>query len=725
MTTLPRRTFLEIGLTAAGGLLLGFRTGRAAPASFAPSAFLRIDTDGTVTFTAPVPEMGQGVRTSLCMLVAEELGVAPASIRLEQADGDETRYGPRQRAAGSATIRSYWRPLREAGATARTLLIAAAAEQWGVVPDSCRAEGGAVHHGGSGRRLPFGRLAARAAALPPPGSIRLKEPAEFTVIGQPTPNLDTPGIVTGQIQFGLDFARPGMIHAVIARCPVYGGRAAVVDDATARGVRGVLEIRRIEPLGPPGRPFMQGGVAVLAESTWAALAGRAALRVSWDEGPNAGESTSVLRARCAALVQNRGKPVRVAGDAYAELAGAARRLDAEYVVPFLAHAPLEPMNCVAEVSAERCEVWAPVQIPAAARTLVARVTGLPEASVTVHVLRMGGGFGRRLGADYAAEAAWLAKATGKPVQVVWSREDDMRHGFYRPYGHHRLSAALDPAGNLSAWVHRLASTSRYAFRSGADPAASELHPDEFPSNVLPHVSLEYALAESTVQRGPWRAPRDNASIFVTESFVDEIAHAAGRDPLALRLGLLAGDRELPYTRDDEAGSFSTRRLRGVLNAAAERAGWASAPAAGRARGLACCFSYGAYVAEIAEVSVDRPAGRLTVHRVTAAIDCGTVVNPSGVRAQVEGAVIDGVSSLYREITFEKGRVEQSNFSNYRMLRISEVPEIDVVLVPGSEAPTGAGEPPFPAVAPAITNAIFAATGIRVRSLPLTAKQLQG
>jgi isoquinoline 1-oxidoreductase beta subunit len=729
-TELSRREFVRLSASAAGGLVIAFAlpgcgkalTGRTPAESSRLNGFLAIDTDGIATVTIPVPEVGQGVRTSLAMLVAEELEIPWEDVRVKQADAAAS-LGPHPFAGGSWSVRGYWEPLREAGATAREALKGAAAARWNADPETCTAVGGRVQHRASRRTASYGELAAEAASRPIPQQVELKRPSDFRIIGTSRRNLDSEQIVRGSAEFGLDVRVPGMLRAVVSRCPAYGGTVRRIQDEAARRVPGVREVVRIAALGDAERPYVPEGVAVLADSTWAAMQGRDVLRVEWDTGPNAGESTDRLHARCQTLLASRAPTYLESGSVDAGLRRAAVRVDATYQVPFIAHAPMEPMNCVVHVRDGGCEIWAPTQIPVPVRGAVARRLELPEEAVIVNVTRVGGGFGRRLSADFVLEAVQVAQAVPAPVQVVWTREDDMRHGFLRPFSHHRLIGGLDAAGNLTSLLYRQAGTSRYAFRDGQAPGRSEFRAGTYPAALVPHYRLEYALAESNLSRGPLRAPGLNAFAFAAESFIDEAAHAAGRDPLEFRLGLLGAPRDLPYDEDDPL--FSTARMAQVFRAAARAGDWGRPLPAGRGRGIAGAFTFGSYAAHVVEVSVDPTSGQVRCHRVSSAIDCGRAVNPNGVRAQVEGGVIDGLSAaLHAEITVEEGRIMQSNFHDFALLRCSQAPEIAVHIVGSEAAPTGVGEPPYPPVAPAIANAIFAATGARVRELPFGAARVR-
>jgi isoquinoline 1-oxidoreductase beta subunit len=720
-----RRAFLKTGAASGAALVVGFRFSAATLAQEPQEkkkpnpfdAWIRIDKDGAVTLMTAKSEMGQGVLTSLPMILAEELDVDWAQVRVEQARTDPSIY--EHGTGGSGSVKTSWLPLRQAGAAAREMLIRAAATAWNVNPETCRAEKGFVVHGPRAKRLAYGELVEAAAKLPIPdfNTVPLKNPDDFRIVGQSLPRTELPSKVDGSARFGIDVRVPGMLHAVVARCPTFGGKAVRFDAARAKavpGVRHVVEIPAVEK-----GAHSAGGVAVVADSTWAALQGRQALQVEWNHGPHAAESSQTLRQKFEDLASRPGKVVREEGDVAATLAAAARKIEAAYELPFQAHATMEPMNCTVDVRSDRAEAWAPTQAPDWARDAIREVTGLRPEAVTVHTVLMGGGFGRRYQADFVVEAAQVSKAVGAPVQLLWTREDDMQHDFYRPAAYHHFSAALDPKGNPVAWHNRIVSTSISSFWDPPDrvkPEASEIGGAVDLPYAVPHVRVEYTPAPSGVPVAWWRSVESSQNAFAVECFLDELAAAAKVDPVVFRQRLLAEPRTIKQPPDTQS-VLDTRRLKGVVDLAAAKAGWGSPLPAGRGRGIACAFSFDTYAAEVAEVSVDK-AGVARVHRMVCAVDCGRVVNPDGVRAQVESAVVYGLSAAQGAITIAEGRVEQSNFHDFPVMRIQDMPVVEVHLVPSTERPTGIGEPALPPAAPAMANAIFAATGKRLRRLPI-------
>ena len=721
---MDRRAFIRVSGSAAGALVVGVAFARelealsenAAPAAMNP--FVEIDANGVVTIYAKNPEIGSGMKTSLPMIVAEELDVDWANVRVVQADLG-AQYGA-QFTGGSTGIWENWMPLRRAGATARHVLIAAAAARWAVDPSTCATSRGSVIHSTTNRRLSYGELAADAAKLTPSENVPLKSPETFRVVGQRVRTTDAQDIVTGRAKYGLDFSVPDMLVACVAR-PPFGSRVASVDDSAALAVPGV---RRVVRMRHDGAPLARlEGVAVLADSTWAAMKGRNALRVRWEQVPNEGTDSATLAAAFTSALSRPGTTLHSVGDFDAALQSASSTVAATYEFPYLAHASMEPLHYLADVRADRAELWGSTQVPGNCAARVAEITKLPRNAITVHLPRSGGGFGRRLMDDYAAEAAYLSFAVKRPVKVVWTREDDFRHDFYRPAGHQRLQAGLSADGKVVAWRQHIANTSRYDFaKNGRPPVESEMYPEDFPVGGVANLRYEYTLVPSGIPAGAWRSTLHSANAFAVECFVDEVARTARRDPVELRLELLGEPRRLPY-RQHGGPVFDTGRLAAVIRLAAERSGWPRASASNRALGFAAHFTFGSYAAEVAEVSVE--SGRIRVHRVVAAVDCGTVVNLAGAEAQVVGGVVDGLSAaLHGEVIVRDGVAAPTGFGDYRLLRIDEAPRVEVHFVPSTESPKGLGEPPVPPVAPAVANALFALTGKRLRRLPLQ-KALSG
>ena len=722
---MKRRSFIQLGTTAAGGLLVSIvlpaaaraggraRTGNRSVATAKIGAFIEIETDGRVTIAAKNPEIGTGTKTALPMIIAEELDVSWRRVNVVQAPLDRA-FGA-QFTGGSTGVMENWTALRRAGAAARYALVSVAAARWRVEPSACRTEQGVVVHGATGRRLTYGELAGDASTVQVPDQLPLKRVEDFRILGTRVPNVDVIPIARGAQQYGIDVSRPGMVIAAVVHAP-FGTRVATVNEVKALAVPGVRRVVRIAPRDNPIE--LREGVAVIADNTWAAFEGQRALEITYTE-PDAAESSSdSLQAAFRAGLERPGQRIRDDGDVDAALASAAKTLDVVYEIPFIAHVPMEPVNYTADVRGDRVELWGPTQDPGDARDLAAQVVGVPVANVTVHMERCGGGFGRRLMVDYAAEAAYLSRAVGAPVKVVRTREEDLRHDYYRPAGMHRVRAGLDARGTPIAWTQHLANTSRYAFARRPDAVKSELYRDDFPAQCLPNVRLEYTPVASVVPTGAWRATLHSANAFVVQSAVDELAHLAGQDPVTFRLAILGSPRRLPYA-DHGGPVFDTGRLAGVLRLAADRAGWTRPVPRGRGRGIAAHFTFGSYVAHVAEVSVDA-SGRPRVHRIVAAVDCGQLVNTSGAEAQVQGGVIDGLSSaLFGQITVDSGRVRQSNFNDYRLVRMRDAPSIEVHFVRSSETPSGLGEPPVSPVAPAVANAIYSLTRNRIRRLPLS------
>jgi isoquinoline 1-oxidoreductase beta subunit len=703
---LTRRDFIKVSAALGGGLLIGVRLGpaNAQPAPGAataddglrPNVWITIRPDDSVTIRVGSSEMGQGVMTALPMLVAEELDADWSRVQTEFAPVDPAYNNPifgRQQTGGSTAVRGYWNTLREAGATGREMLISAAALGWGVSANTCEAVDGVVTHPGSGRSLRYGELVERAARLPVPETVFLKEPEQFRLLGRPLPRLDIPDKVDGSAVFGIDVQLPGLLTATVVRCPTFGGKPKRFDDSRARSVPGVRKVVAVS-----------GGVAVVADHFWAASRGRDALEVEWDPGRGQQLDSAAIRAFMAERVDD-GTIGRNDGNADRAIDNARRSVQAVYEVPYLAHACMEPMNCTAWVRSDSCDIWVPTQNQTRTHRTAMRLTGLPAQKVRVHTTYLGGGFGRRGEQDFVTDAIEASRATGAPVKAVWTREDDIRHDYYRPATYNRLAAALDDNGMPVAWRHRIAGASiaqrdsRERETSGSDFSATE-GALNLPYDI-PNILVSYARANTAVPVGYWRSVASSQNAFITECFLDEVAAAGGKDPWELRRALLRGQP----------------RLREVLDLAARQAGWHKPAPAGRYRGIAVAESFGSYVAEVAEVSVDR--GRVRVHRVVCAIDCGMVVNPDTITAQMESGIVYGLTAALKgEISIDGGRVVQGNFDDYPLLSLEECPDIEVHIVASEAPPGGVGEPGTPPIAPAVANAVFAATGTPVRRLPI-------
>jgi isoquinoline 1-oxidoreductase beta subunit len=703
MSPLSRREFVAAGVAAGAGLVVGFylpHKGKAGREFFSPNAYVRITPDDKITMVVARSEMGQGVRTALPMILAEELEADWKRIEIEQA-GASTLYGD-QTTGGSASIRTTWDPMRKAGAAAREMLISAAALTWDVGRAGCTAQDGGVVHAASKRRLSYGELAARAATLPIPTDVPLKQSKDYKIVGQRLARIDTPSKVKGEAVFGIDFRMPGMKYAVLSRCPTIGGKVLGFDDKESRKISGVTYVGKIG----------DAAVAVVADSVWGAMEGRRVLTVNWDEGPNKNLNTAAVMESLKQAVAKKSASLYSVGDV-SKVTG--RRISTEYQLPFMAHAPMEPGNCTAHYRRSGCELWAPTQVPQDCRDSVAQAVGLDPDQVKVNVTLMGGGFGRRLEHDYAVEAALVSKASQTPVKVIWTREDDMRFSTYRPASLHQLSAVLDGAGWPLAFMHRIVAPSISGQKG--QPGPNGIDPD-LPDEAafvygLPNVSLEYVLAETPVPLGWMRSVYALQAGFASESFIDELAAAAGKDPLEYRLHMLAKDQDIQYFTT----TWHTARMRGVLQLAAEKAGWGKPLPAGRFRGIACFGCFSSYMAEVVEISMENDMPR--VHRVVAVVDCGQLVNPGIVEQQIPGGIVYGLSNALRaKITIEKGGVVQGNFDDYTPLRMDETPAVEVYAVPSTEAPTGIGEPSVPPLAPALCNAIYAATKKRIRALPI-------
>ncbi len=707
-----RRRFLATGAALSGGLVIACFLPTAARRAFAadaptgpvpvdPNAFVRIGTDGQVTVLLKHAEMGQGVGTSIPMVVAEELDCDWKDVRVAHAPAApayaHTAFGMQMTGGSTSTWESFAQ-LRQAGAMARAMLVAAAAKQWKVDPSTCRTEAGFVLAGS--RKAGYGELAEAAAKEAAPGTVALKDPARWRLIGKPTRRLDSRAKVTGQAEFGIDVKRPGLLVATLARPPVFGARLKRFDATKAKAVAGVVDV-----VGIPD------GVAVLAKHFWAAKTGRDALEIEWDEGAGAALSSEGLRNEYRRLAGTRGAVAKSVGDVDAALAAAASRIEAEYELPFLAHAPMEPLNCTVEIGPDGCEIWTGTQFQTPDQAAAAKILGLEPAQVKIHTTFLGGGFGRRANpaSDFIVEAVQVAKAAGKPVKLVWTREDDIRGGYYRPMWMSRFAAGLGKDGRPVAWSHTVVGQSiaegtpfaPFMIKDGVDATSVEGAANSAYLGAIPAHRVDLHSPKSPVTVLWWRSVGHSHTGFAVEGFVDELAHAAKQDPLAYRRALLpAGSRE-----------------RRVLDLAAARAGWGKPLAKGRARGIAVHASFESFVAQVAEVSVED--GRIRVHRVTCAIDCGPVVNPLTVEAQMQSGIVYGLSAaLHGQLTLNRGRVEESNFHDYRVLRLDEMPVVDVHIVDSKDKMGGVGEPGTPPIAPAVANAVFALTGKRLRRLPL-------
>jgi len=707
---LSRRGFL-IGSAALGGsMVLSLRLpGNDADAGgngFAPNAFVRIDRNGEIMLIMPYVEMGQGTYTSIPMLIAEELGVGLDQIRLKHAPPNEKLYANPllgvQATGNSNAIRGAWKPLREAGAAARMMLTDAAASRWSVASDACRVEAGEVIHMPSGRRLKYGELAEAAARLPLPSNVVLKKPEDFTLIGTPARRLDASGKENGTVVYGIDARPPGVLIATLAQCPVFGGRLKSVKDDAAISIKGVRQIVRLDD-----------AVAVVADHMGAAKKGLEALEITWDEGPHRHLTTEDIAQELDRATQQPGAVAQDIGNIDNAMAGAATRVEATYQLPFLAHATMEPMNCTVHLRKDACEIWIGTQAIARVQAMAAKAAGLPVDKVIVHNHLIGGGFGRRLEADGAVRAVEIARHVDGPVKVVWTREEDIQHDMYRPYWVDRIAAGLDANGKPIAWRNRFAGSSVIArwlppaFNNGLDPDTTEGAIDLVYD--LPNFHVEYVRVEPPgIGTAFWRSVGPSHNVFVTESFMDELAFSARQDPVAYRRMLLAHHP----------------RAKAVLDLAASKAGWGSALPKGRGRGVSIQSAFGSYLAQVVEVEVATD-GSVRVHRVVCAMDCGIVINPNTVQAQIQSGVIFGVTAaLYGEITLKNGRVQQSNFDSYQMLRLNEAPAIEVHIVRSSEAPGGMGEAGTSGIVPAIANAIFAATGKRLRKMPIDSSALK-
>lgn len=702
ITSLSRREFFKISATAGAGLVLSFYLPSKAidlfaeplAESFAPNVWLRIEPSGTVTITVAKSEMGQGPLTYFPMIVAEELEADWKSIKVEQAPAHPDKYGS-QSTGGSQGVRSSWDKLRKAGATAREMLISAAAKKWNVHRSTCYALQGKICHRPTNKSYTFGELAEAASKLPIPENPPLKDPKDFRIVGTWVPQLATPDRSSGKAIFGIDVKVPGMLYASLVRCPVFGGKAASFDATKAKAIPGVKQVVEIDR-----------GIAVLADSTWASLKGREALAIKWDEGPNASLSSTSIHQMFENFSKRAGAVGQKEGDIDKAFAESTNKIVAIYDMPYLSHSPMEPMNCVADVRAGSCEIWVGSQTPQAAQNSAADILKLPKDKITVHVTLLGGAFGRRLVNEFVDEAVKISKAAGAPVKLLWTREDDMQHDNYRPASHHLLSGAIDKNGKVVAWKHRVVAPSITGQREperikeGLDKSALACTIDDMPY-AIPNLLVDYVMANTAVPIGAWRSVYASQNVFVVESFIDELAAAAKMDPASFRLQMLD----------------KNPRMKKLVQTVVEKSGWKQKLPKGHAHGIACSFCFGSHAAEVAEVSLEN--GNVRVHKVDVAVDCGIAVAPNTLEAQVEGAVALALTAALKdEIIFESGRTKQSNFHEYQLMTIDEMPKVAVHIVNSYEQLGGIGEPPLPPVAPAVCNAIFALTGKRIRKLPV-------
>ncbi len=700
-----RRNFLKTSAALSGGLMVGFQLpvfGATASTATAMNGWVRVGSDNTITIICHRSEMGQGTYTSIPMLVAEELEVDVRRVKIEMAGADPMYINSLlggQLTGGSTSVRDAFDSMRKAGAQARMMLISATTNEWKIPESDCRAENGTVVSKG-GKKLFYGQLATKAATLPVPKEVALKDAKAWKIIGKPVKRLDTPAKVTGKAEYGIDVQLPGLLIASLAQCPVLGGKPISVDDAKAKSMPGVIAVVKIDD-----------GVAVVAKSFWQAKTARDALNITWDNGKGATLSSAGISQGLKDALAKPAATLKKTGDVDKAMNGAAKKLEASYELPFLAHATMEPMNFTADVRADGCDIYGPTQFPQMAEGVAMQITGLPKEKVKVHTTFLGGGFGRRIDVDFIVQAVQISKAVGKPVKLIWTREDDMTHDFYRPVSLTTLAGGLDASGKPIAMKFRLTSPSVTArlfpafVKDGVEPFMAEaaLVPYD-----IANTNVELAIHDAGVRVGYWRSVSHALNCFANESFIDEMASAAGQDPVAYRMAMLNGKE--------------AERYRNVLNIATSKANWGKAPK-GRFQGVALMEGYGTYVAQVSEVSINK--GEVRVHKVTCAVDCGTMVNPDIVKAQIESSVAYGMSAvLLSKITFKDGKVEQSNFHDYQVLRMNQMPVVDVHLVASTEKPGGIGEPVTATCGPSVANAVFAATGKRIRKLPIEAADLK-
>jgi len=703
---------------AGAGLVLSFSVaGKAGAAETGGqagklNAYVQVAPDDTVTIVSKNPEIGQGVKTMLPMLIAEELDVDWSQVRTQTAPNDPVTYG-RQFAGGSMATPLHWDQLRQVGAAARVMLVAAAAQGWGVPAAECTTASGVVHHKASGRKATYGSLANKAAAVPAPDlkTVPLKDPKDYKIIGKPLAQVDTPAIVTGKPLFGIDVVVPGMLFATYEKAPVFGAKVAGADLAAAKGVKGVKDAFVVEGVGTALDGLLPG-VAVVADSWWTARKARDKLNIRWADHPTAKQSSAAFATQALQLGKGApGKTERNDGDVAAALEGAAKTVEAAYEYPFISHANLEPQNCTAHFKDGKVEIWAPTQNPEPGRQLVAKTLGIAPEAITIHMIRCGGGFGRRLSNDYMVEAAWISRQVGAPVKLLWTREDDMRHDLYRPAGWHFLKGGVSAEGRVVAWHDHFVTLGE----NGTPSRSAGMSPNEFPARFVPNYRYDLSMMACGVPTGPLRAPGSNAIAFVVQSFIDELAHAAGADPVAFRLKLLGDQASV----GEPGSAYGAGRMAAVVKLAAEKSGWGRKLPKGSGLGIGFHYSHLGYFAEVVEVNVS-PQGEVKPVKVWVAADVGRqIINPFGALNQIEGSVLDGLSgALYQKITIENGAAVESNFADYRLMRINEAPPIETHFIKSDNPPTGLGEPALPPAIPALCNAIFAATGKRIRQLPI-------
>jgi isoquinoline 1-oxidoreductase subunit beta len=739
MIRLDRRSFLKVTALGAGGVLIGLQMepeakaqGRGAPAAPPdPHVYIKVAPDGTVTIMAKNPEVGQGIRTMLPMLIAEELDVDWKSVKIEQTDFDDSKYAG-QVAGGSTGTPNNWTPMRQVGAAGRAMFVTAAAQTWSVPEPECTTASGRVLHQSSNRSLGYGELAAKVATLPAPApaSLKFKDPKDYKIIGHSQPGSDVGSIVTGKPIFNIDVTVPGMQYAVFEKCGVFGGKVVTsnIDEIKKLpGVRNAFVIERpdITDAVLPGDPGLENGIAILGDTWWHAQSARKQLKVEWNEGPRAQYSSVAYAQKADELSkQSPQRKIREDGDAEGALKGAAKVVEAAYSYPFIAHAPLEPQNCTAHFKDGKVEIWTNSQTPGSGRRLVTSTLGITDKDVTIHMVRGGGGFGRRLNNDYMVEAAYISKQAGVPVKLLWSREDDMTHDYYRPGGFQYLKAGLDASGKVIAWRNHFVS-----YGDGERFVASgAMGPTEFPQRFIPNYTLQSSVMPLGIRTGALRAPSSNAFAFVIQSFIDELAHAAGKDPIEFRLALLDSAAPVPSQPAPAGGrgggppGMNAERMKGVTQLVAEKSEWGKRTLPkGTAMGVAFHFSHQGYFAEVAEVAVS-PANKVKINKIWVAADVGSqIINPTAADNIVQGGVIDGLSEMMtQEITIEKGRVVQTNYDHHGMVRLAQAPPvIEIHYLKSTNSPTGLGEPALPPILPAVSNAIFTATGKRIRQLPLS------